>query len=129
MNFSLLRISLLLVIIHASTYAQPQRGENHSPREYRDFANSHDGNPTVGKELFFSDRLSCTKCHTIDQSSAKAGPDLYAVGDKFPRRELIQAILEPSANIAIGYGSTLVETKTATMFSELLKTILIPQSI
>jgi putative heme-binding domain-containing protein len=111
MNFSLLRSSLLLVSIHAFTYAQPQPSENHSPREYRDFTNSHDGNPADGKELFFSDRLSCTKCHTIDQSSAKAGPDLYAVGDKFPRRELIQAILEPSANIAIGYGSTRVETK------------------
>jgi putative heme-binding domain-containing protein len=110
MNFSLLRTSLCFGILIASTNAQPN-SKNLSPREYRDFANSHDGDPTHGKELFLSDRLSCTKCHTVDQTSAKAGPDLYAVGDKFPRRELIQAILEPSANIAIGYGSTLVETK------------------
>jgi len=40
----------------------------------------------------------------VDGSSSKAGPDLFAVGDKFPRRDLIRAVLEPSAEIAVGYG-------------------------
>ena len=42
----------------------------------------------------------------------KAGPDLFTVGDRFPRRELITAILEPSETIAVGYGATLLETKS-----------------
>jgi putative heme-binding domain-containing protein len=83
-----------------------------SLREYRDYANGRDGDPSRGKEIFFSEQKgSCTKCHSIDGTSLKAGPDLFAAGDKFPRRDLINAILEPSTSIAVGYGSTVVETK------------------
>jgi putative heme-binding domain-containing protein len=82
------------------------------PKEYRDFANAHDGDAARGKELFLSEPLGCAKCHTVDGTAAKAGPDLYAAGDKFPRRDLIQSILEPSATIAVGYGATLVERKS-----------------
>src|SRR6185436_3586982 len=83
-----------------------------SSKEYRDFALRRDGNADRGRELFYaSEKTACSRCHSVDGTAGKAGPDLYAVGDKFPRRELIQAILEPSETIAIGYGATLVETK------------------
>jgi putative heme-binding domain-containing protein len=82
-------------------------------REYRDFAMGRDGNADRGRELFNNEqRGSCVKCHSVDGSGVRAGPDLFAIGDKFPRRELIQAVLEPSASIAIGYGTTIVQTKT-----------------
>ncbi len=91
-------------------------------REYRDFAMGRDGNAERGRELFNNDqRLACAKCHSVDGSSAKAGPDLLAVGDKFPRRELIHAVLEPSAEIAIGYGTTLVETRSGDEFGGIVK--------
>src|SRR4029450_7306585 len=48
---------------------------------------------------------------TTDGSGKLAAPDLAAVGDKFPRRELIDAVLRPSANIAVGYETTIVTTK------------------
>jgi len=74
-------------------------------REYGDFAMGHDGNPARGRELFHNEqRAGCVKCHSVDGRGGKAGPDLFAVGDKFPRRELIRAVLEPSAEIAVGYG-------------------------
>src|SRR3954447_2350531 len=91
-------------------------------REYRDFAMGHDGNADRGKRIFFAEQeAACAKCHTIDGTAAKAGPDLFAVGDKFPRRELIRSILEPSAAIAIGYGTTLVETKSGEQYAAILK--------
>ena len=37
-------------------------------------------------------------------SGRMAGPDLAAAGDKFSRADLIQSILEPSANIMTGYS-------------------------
>lgn len=81
-----------------------------------------DGNAARGRELFNNEqRAACVKCHSVDGSSGKAGPDLYAVGDKFPRRELIRAVLEPSADIAIGYGTTIVETKSGEEFQGILK--------
>jgi putative heme-binding domain-containing protein len=57
----------------------------------------------------------------VDGRSGKAGPDLFAIGDKFPRRELIRAVLEPSAAIAVGYGTTIVETSLGEEFQGILK--------
>jgi putative heme-binding domain-containing protein len=91
-------------------------------REYREFAMGHDGNPTRGRTLFHDlQRVACAKCHSVDGSSSKAGPDLFAVGDKFPRRELIRAVLEPSAEIAVGYATTTVETKSGDIHEGILK--------
>jgi putative heme-binding domain-containing protein len=99
-------IFLSVLSLHA------QDAKTLSLREYRDFAAGHDGDPDRGREIFFSEQKgACGKCHSIDGSSSKAGPDLFTAGDKFPRRDLITAILEPSASIAVGYGSTIVETK------------------
>ncbi len=82
-------------------------------REYRDYALGRDGNAGRGREFFQSEqRGACAKCHSVDGTSSLAGPDLQSVGDKFPRRELIRAVLEPSAEIAVGYGLTVVETKS-----------------
>src|SRR5919197_35892 len=51
-----------------------------SLREYRETALNHDGNLIRGKELFSDEqRVACVKCHSVDGSSAKAGPDLYAI--------------------------------------------------
>jgi putative heme-binding domain-containing protein len=93
-------------------------------KEYRDYAMGAEGNAARGRELFLSEqRTACVKCHSVDGSSSKAGPDLFAVGDKFPRRELISAVLEPSASIAVGYGTTIVETKSGEEYQGILKQI------
>src|SRR5258707_4857985 len=91
-------------------------------QEYRNFAMGHEGSVARGRELFNDEqRAACVKCHSVDGSSSKAGPDLFAVGDKFPRRELIRAVLEPSADIAIGYGTTIVETRSGDVVQGILK--------
>jgi putative heme-binding domain-containing protein len=91
-------------------------------REYRDFAMGHEGNAARGRELFNDEkRAACAKCHSVDGSSSKAGPDLFAAGDTFPRRDLILAIQEPSTSIAVGYGTTIVETKSGQEFQGILK--------
>lgn len=81
-------------------------------RAYRDAAMGRDGDALRGRALFDDEkRLGCSLCHSLNGAGGKAGPDLFAVGDKFPRRDLIRAVLEPSETIAIGYGSTLVERR------------------
>src|SRR5436853_5057284 len=81
-------------------------------RAYRDHAMSREGAVRRGKEWFFSEQCACARCHTVDGSAAKAGPDLFAAGDELPRQELVRAILEPSQAIAVGYATTIVETKS-----------------
>src|SRR6185437_6473615 len=81
---------------YASEAAAGRRRER-----YRAFAMSHPGDRSAGQTLFENaQRLACTNCHTTDAKGDKAGPDLSTIGDKFPRRELIDAVLSPSAQIA-----------------------------
>ena len=89
---------------------------------YSDFAMRNQGDVAHGKELFNNEpRTLCIKCHTVDGSSSKAGPDLSFIGDKFPRHDLITAILDPSATIAIGYESTTIETKSGEEYTGVIK--------
>jgi putative heme-binding domain-containing protein len=91
-------------------------------KAYRDFALNRDGDPVRGQSLFFDQaRTACGQCHSIDGSSSKAGPDLFAAGDKLPRAELIQSLLEPSATIAVGYGATHVQTRAGEEFTGIIK--------
>jgi len=112
-------------LVHASgaeASRQPTVDPARQLREYRDFAMSHDGNVVRGRELFNNEnRAGCAGCHSVDGTASKAGPDLFAAGDKFPRPELIRAVLEPSASIAVGYGTTIVETKSGKEFQGILK--------
>src|SRR5262249_694280 len=77
------------------------------PPQYPNFPMGHDGNALHGRQLFnASQRLGCAKFHSVDRPASRAGPDLFAIGDSYPRRELIRSVLEPSATIAVGYGTT-----------------------
>ena len=120
-------IGLALALIVSSRGAEPPAqappiDPARQLREYRDFAMGREGDAARGRELFNNEqRAACVKCHSVDGSSSRAGPDLYAVGDKFPRPELIRAVLEPSAEIAVGYGTTIVVTKSGEEFQGILK--------
>ena len=82
----------------------------------------HQGDAAAGKKLFFEvQRLACTQCHTVDSRGGKAGPDLFAIGDKYGRDELIQSILEPSATIAVGYSTTTIRTRSGDLFQGIIK--------
>lgn len=85
------------------------------------FALMREGDPSRGRQLFQSEKMSCTRCHTVDGSAGRAGPDLFAVGDKFGRREIIEAVLNPSSSIAVGYSTTSIETKSGDDYSGILK--------
>ena len=47
----------------------------------------------------------CVRCHAINGEGGTVGPDLGEIGDKLSREELLQALIEPSARLAPGYGS------------------------
>lgn len=79
-------------------------------KSYRDFAIRREGKIERGRTLFATEKAGCALCHSVDGSSDNAGPDLNTVGDTFGRRELIDAVLEPNAAIAVGYEATALET-------------------
>ncbi len=95
---------------------------NSNLESYRKYALTHQGDVARGARLFADDqKLACSKCHSVDGRASKAGPDLFAAGDKFGRRDLVEAVLMPSAAIAPGYGTTVVETKAGTEYQGILK--------
>ena len=58
--------------------------------DYLRFGLLHEGDAIRGKELFANEqKVACSRCHTVDGTAGKAGPDLFAIGDKFGRREII----------------------------------------
>ncbi len=102
---------------HSGITAEPP-----TPDQFLHFALIREGDPVRGKALFLSEqRMACSRCHTVDGSASHAGPDLFAVGDKFGRRELIEAVLTPSAQIAEGFSTTTIETKSGDDFTGILK--------
>ncbi len=80
---------------------------------------SHQGDADLGRAMFT--RMACSQCHSVDGSGNKAGPDLSASGDKFPKNELIRAVLEPSSMIAVGYDNTVITRTDGTMQSGVIK--------
>src|SRR2546425_2124555 len=82
-----------------------------SKEEYRSHAMIREGDAARGQVIFFDvQRTACSRCHSVDGKGGKTGPDLLAVGDKFGRREIIEAVLAPSATIAVGYSTTMIGT-------------------
>lgn len=112
-----------ILIVAATTWSQPAANPAAAARQaYVDFSVRNDGNAARGREWFNDEqRAACAKCHSVDGSASKAGPDLRSVGDKFPRRDLIRAVLEPSASIAVGYGTTIVELKSGEEYQGVVK--------
>ena len=106
----------LLLLAAAGAPNPPRKGE------YESFAMAHHGDVGRGRTLFLDrQRCACATCHTTDGKGGNGGPDLFAVGDKFGRRELIEAVLSPSATIAVGYSTTIVKTRSGEVYDGVLK--------
>ncbi len=70
------------------------------------------GNAAAGKKLFWSKTspVACAKCHTVGDQGGKVGPNLTGIGAVYPPGFFVRAILNPSAEIATGFETTMVAT-------------------
>jgi putative membrane-bound dehydrogenase-like protein len=62
--------------------------------------------PESGREFFFDPirGAGCAACHRVHGRGNSVAPDLSGVGSSLTPEDLIQAILQPSANITEGYA-------------------------
>ncbi|MFO0981092.1 MAG: PVC-type heme-binding CxxCH protein [Planctomycetota bacterium] len=67
------------------------------------------GDAGAGRQVFLGSRAACTSCHRIGTDGRDIGPELSRIGDKYDRRTLLDAILNPSAAILTGYETQLIE--------------------
>jgi putative heme-binding domain-containing protein len=79
------------------------------------------GDPERGRRLYFFGAASgCMNCHQVHAVGGKLGPDLTKIGEKYKRRELLEAILEPSKQIEDAYRSYVLVTHAGDIYTGLL---------
>jgi len=71
-----------------------------------------------GRNLYHA--TSCSACHRFDGAGGAIGPDLTTVANKFSVRDLLDAMLEPSAVISDQYAAHIVLGKDGTLAEGLL---------
>jgi putative heme-binding domain-containing protein len=68
------------------------------------------GNPQAGRDIFVHKRAACTACHRVGADGGKIGPDLTKVGERRSQRDLLEAVLYPSASVGQGYETYVIQT-------------------
>ncbi len=79
------------------------------------------GNAEQGGRIFFrSQSAMCMKCHAYDDYGGNAGPKLNGIASKLSRPQLLEALINPSARIAPGYGAVTLKMKDGSSVSGIL---------
>lgn len=69
----------------------------------------HDRDFENGKRVFAE--ATCYKCHRFNQEGGIVGPDLTAAGRRFNKRNLVEALVEPSRVVSDQYQATVFITE------------------
>ncbi|MEM6318091.1 MAG: HEAT repeat domain-containing protein [Bacteroidota bacterium] len=73
------------------------------------------GNARKGQNIFYrNEAAQCVRCHAIWEWGGDAGPVLAGIGSKRTAKELLESIIEPSAQYAPGYGIAILTLKDET---------------
>ncbi len=79
------------------------------------------GDVRRGQTLFNSPKAACASCHAIGYRGGRMGPDLTAIGQIRSERDLLEAIVYPSASFARGYEPLVVTTTTGESHAGVLR--------
>jgi putative membrane-bound dehydrogenase-like protein len=93
-------------------------------------AASGGGDLRRGQAVFNNPKVACISCHAIGYLGGRIGPDLTRIGEVRGERDLLEAILFPSASFARGYEPVVVtkqsgEVQTGILRSDLGDTIVL----
>lgn len=80
-----------------------------------------EGDVEQGRKTFFSNRAACSACHRVAGQGGSIGPDLSRIGKIRKRRDLLEAIVFPSATIVNNYETWSVVTSTGRTHSGVIQ--------
>jgi putative heme-binding domain-containing protein len=80
-----------------------------------------DGDVRRGQAIFNSTRAACSSCHAIGYLGGNLGPDLTRIGQVRTERDLLEAIVYPSASFVRSYEPFIVTTKNGDDFNGVLR--------
>ncbi len=80
------------------------------------------GNVDEGKKIFLERaEVSCVRCHKINGEGGEVGPELAGIITRQKRDYILQSIVHPNANIAVGFESALVTLKNNVTYAGVIK--------
>ena len=71
--------------------------------------------------MFNSPKAACASCHAIGYRGGKVGPDLTQIGKIRSARDLLEAIVFPSASFVRSYEPVEVRTRKGKVYNGLLR--------
>jgi putative heme-binding domain-containing protein len=78
------------------------------------------GDAQLGHGVFFGKKASCYACHRVGTEGGAIGPDLSTIGQRRNRRDLLEAVLYPSASLARGFESYTISTDAGRVHTGLI---------
>jgi putative membrane-bound dehydrogenase-like protein len=79
------------------------------------------GDVRRGQLVFHSEKAACFTCHAIGYRGGNVGPDLTKVGQVRSERDLLEAIVYPSASLIRSYEPVVVATADGKVLNGLLR--------
>ena len=74
-----------------------------------------------GYILYANENAQCLRCHSYDDVGGTAGPRLNGVGSRLTREQILEALVNPSARLAPGFGVVTLELKDGKSVSGILE--------
>jgi putative membrane-bound dehydrogenase-like protein len=84
-------------------------------------ARTRDGDIRRGQAVFHSDKAACKLCHTLGYLGGRLGPDLTSIGKLRTERDLLEAVVWPSATMVRGFEPLVVTTKSGETHTGLVR--------
>jgi putative heme-binding domain-containing protein len=79
------------------------------------------GDVVRGQAVFNSPKAACLSCHAIGYVGGRLGPDLTRVGQVRGERDLLEAVVFPSASFARGFEPMAVRTRSGVRHAGVLR--------
>jgi putative heme-binding domain-containing protein len=80
------------------------------------------GEADLGRNIFFRHQTAqCIRCHSYDDLGGNAGPRMNGVANRLSREQLLEALINPSARLAPGYGTVTITLKNGKTVSGVLQ--------
>ncbi|PSR56518.1 heme-binding protein [Adhaeribacter arboris] len=80
------------------------------------------GEPEIGRNIFFRHQTAqCIRCHSYDDLGGNAGPRLNGVANRLTREQLLEAVINPSARLAPGFGTVTLALKNGKTVNGILQ--------
>jgi putative membrane-bound dehydrogenase-like protein len=75
------------------------------------------GDVRRGRTVFFGRTAACSTCHLVNSEGGRIGPDLSKIGSIRTGRDLLEAVVFPSASFVRGYEPYAVATQDGRLYT------------